>query len=211
MTMQTLINNDHGQATRRLIDLFNSATDDELAYGLNWYETANRWANKLAKANGLSLSQVAGITAALSPQCQWKVNQAKTVQLLSTGDTHGFGKCRDKAKAILAGAEPLSVLKGAKERSFYDNIVDPLNSESVTIDRHAFDAVAGLVTDDRTRKQLERKGEYDRIAGIYRSAAHSIGVKPHVVQSVIWAVWRNRFGRFGNRDYWEARQLAFSV
>ena len=47
---------------------------------------------------------------------------------------------------------------------------------------------------DRARHVLDRKGEYERIADIYRSAAATLGVAPHVVQAVVWAAWRNRFG-----------------
>lgn len=196
MATLTPIANDQGQATRRLVRLFADATDDELAYGLTWYVNAHETARTLALEAGVSTEVAAGVLAALSPRSDWPQNVKRARQLLTTGDTYGLTNGRDKAKAMLAGTDPVDVLSGPKTRSFYDNLRDPLNSEAVTIDAHAFDAAAGMVTDDRTRKVLERKGEYDRVADMYRSAARHLGVAPHVVQAVVWVVWRNRFGQF---------------
>jgi hypothetical protein len=190
------VRNDRGQATWRLVRLFQSATDEELAYGLRWYAQANDWLQSLADQHGLKISQVAGVAAALSPRTDWPQNRSKTEQLLADGDTYGLTNGRLKAQRIVKGEDPDEVLSGPKTRAFWSNLADPVNSTAVTIDAHAYDAALGLVTNDRQRKALERKGEYERIADIYRSAARHLGVAPHVVQAVVWAVWRNRYGRF---------------
>jgi hypothetical protein len=195
MTLQA-IDNSTGQATRRLIRLFESATDEELAYGLSWYGQAHETATNMGEFWGVPASAAAGIIAALSPRSDWPQNIARAWQLLETGDTYGLTNGRNKAKAIRGGADPDDVLSGPKTRAFYDNIADPLNSQAVTIDSHSYDAAAGMVTSDRERKVLDRKGEYERVADFYRSAARYLGVAPHVVQAVVWVVWRNRFGRF---------------
>jgi hypothetical protein len=190
------INNEQGQATRRLIRLFESATDEELAYGLTWYGEAHDEAEAIAQANDRQLHQVAGVIAALSPRTSWPDNLRKTRQLLETGDTYGLTNGRDKAKRILDGEDPLDVLSGNKTRAFYDNLADPVNSTEVTVDAHAYDAAIGFVAGDRQRKALERKGEYERVADMFRSAARYLGVAPHVAQAVIWTVWRNRYGLY---------------
>jgi hypothetical protein len=190
------IDNSHGQATRRLIRLFTDATADELAYGLGWYVQAHETAAALGTAHGYTTRQVAGVIAALSPRSDWPQNVKRAGEMLASGDTYGLSNGRDKAKRILAGEDPADVLSGPKTRAFFDNLADPLASSAVTIDAHAYDAAAGMVTNDRQRKVLDRKGEYERIADIYRSAAGHLGVAPHVVQAVVWVVWRNRMGGF---------------
>lgn len=190
------IDNAGGQATRRIMRLFADATDEELAYGLTWYGQAHALACELAETHGVSVDQVAGVIAALSPQTSWDQNIIRARQLLTTGSTYGLGLGIRKAISILAGSAPGDVLGGPKTLAFWSNIADPENSQAVTIDRHAYDAALGYVADERERKSLDRKGEYERIADIYRSAARSLGVAPHVAQAVVWAVWRNRYGRF---------------
>lgn len=187
---------DAHEATERITTLVRSADASELAYGLSWYEDAHTAAFEIADEFGLSVDQVAGVIAALSPQTNWPDNLRKARQLVETGETYGLGNGIAKAKRILAGESPLDVLGGPKVRAFYETLADPLSATSVVIDRHAFDAAAGEVTNDRTRKSLERKGEYERIADIYRDAARLLGLRPHVVQAITWAVWRNRYGRY---------------
>lgn len=187
---------DHHEAVERITTLVRSADASELAYGLTWYEDASSTASALAAEHGLTLDQVAGIIAALSPQTAWPQNLDKARELISTGDTYGFGRARSKARRILAGESPDDVLAGPKERAFYETIAAPARATSVVIDRHAYDAVIGAIGTDRSRKQLERKGAYDAVSDVYRDAARLLGLRPHVVQGVVWAVWRNRYGRF---------------
>ena len=184
-------------ADRRLVTLFQSATDAELDYGLTWYADAHEQLRSIAAEHGVSVDTAAAVTAALSPQTNWPDNLNKTRQLLATGDTYGFRLGRGRAQRVVAGEAPLDVLGGPKVRAFYSNLADPVGSDAVTVDRHAVDAALGFVGDDNSRKRiLERKGGYEGIADAYRSAARVLGVKPHVVQAVVWAVWRNRFGRY---------------
>jgi len=192
------IDNAGGRATRRLVTLFSGATDEELAHGLSWYALAHDTAAALAEPyrGYITTDTAAGVIAALSPRSSWPQNVERARQLLATGDTYGLTLGRGKARRIVAGEAPLAVLSGPKERSFYSNVSDPLGSDAVTIDAHAFDAAAGMVTSDPARKALGRVGEYERVAAMYRSAARTLGVAPHVVQAVVWVVWRNRFGAF---------------
>lgn len=192
-----MIDDEQGQATRRIIRLFSDATDEELAYGLTWYAEANTYASELGELHGYSTDAVAGVIAALSPQTEWGLNKRKAEQFLAEGDTTGFTLGRGRARAIVEeGLSPLDVLGGPKVRAFYSNIADPASSTAVAIDRHALDAVLGFVGTDKTRKVLDRKGAYEEVADVYRSAARNLGVAPHVVQGVVWAVWRNRYGQF---------------
>jgi len=184
------------------VALFHEATAAELAHGLTWYTDANRWCAQVARRHGLSTRQVCGIVAALSPRTEWGLNKRRAVQLITTGDTHGFTDGRRKAQRILEGEHPDDVLGGPKVRAFYDCLARPLESDSVVIDRHAFDATVGAVTNDDIRRRiLDRKGGYDAVASLYRHAADTLGLRPHVVQAIVWSVWRNRYGYFAGSQF----------
>lgn len=192
--VRTRLPNGRGQVTRRLIRLFNDATDEELDYGLRWYQDAHAWAAQTAAEHGRTTDEVAGVIAALSPRCPWPSNLRRTVEMLETGDTYGLTNGRDKARRILGGAAPLDELSGPKTRAFYSNLADPLASAEVTIDVHALNAAAGQVLSDAAAKRiLGVNGGYRHVADAYRSAARVLGVAPHVTQAVVWDVWRNRF------------------
>jgi hypothetical protein len=192
-----MITFDATEATERVVRLVREANDAELAYGLTWYADAHAWVASLAAEHGRPVDDVAAIVAAISPQTSWPDNQRKTEQLLTTGETYGLRLGVDRAKRVLAGEDPDAVLGGPKVRAFWRTLADPAGANDVVVDRHAADAVLGYVSDDVTRKRLlERKGGYDAVADVYRSAARLLALRPHVVQGVVWAVWRNRYGRF---------------
>lgn len=182
----------------RLVRLFGEATPAERTAGLRWYADAHAWADGLATRYGVTVDQVAGITAALSPQTSWPENQRRTELLLSGRRVPGFRWGRDKAERIRDGESPAEVLsegRGPKSLAFYDNISRPTTSDTVTIDRHAVHAYLGMILDDNARgRVLNPKGNYERIADAYRHAAARVGVRAHVLQAVVWLVWRNRYG-----------------
>lgn len=191
MAADTILNNRGGVATRRLLSLFDGANDDQMAYGLDWYSAAHTFCVGLAERYGVSVDQAAGIVAALSPRVEWGLNMRLADELVRTGACKGLSGNVRKAQRILAGEAPLSVLGGNKVRSFYDNIARPDTSATVTIDRHAIDALLGTVGDDVSRKVLERVGVYEQASGIYRRAAALRSVPAHVMQAVCWVVWRD--------------------
>lgn len=182
----------------RLGRLFEEATPAELTYGLRWYADAHAWAQSLAERYGVTVDQVAGVTAALSPQTSWPENQRRVEAMLRTRKSPGFRHGIVKSHRILDGESPYDVLNtgtGPKSLAFYDNIARPTSSDAVTLDRHAVHAFVGMVLDDRERKRvLDRKGNYDAMADAYRLAAERKGVRAHVLQAVVWLVWRNRYG-----------------
>lgn len=164
--------------------------------GLGWYPAARSVAVELADRHGLTISQTAGVIAALSPQCGW----AENVRLADEACAHGAAgrtdrigghtvdACR-KASRILQGADPLDVLGGRKVRSFYRNILDPSRAGAVTVDRHAIDMLCGRrgAVQDRV---LERPGAYVLAAAVIRSVARELGMTPAACQAVAWVAWR---------------------
>lgn len=159
------------------------ATDRET--GRDWYLEANGIAREYATTYGLTLSQSAGVIAALSPQTQWWQNLMLARQVMSAG-AMVQGHTRDtmrKVNVILAtDPEPLEVLGGLKVRSFYENISQPWLREPVTIDRHAF----RTATRWEHAKAVPTDRVYRDVADAYRHAAKLVNLRPNELQAIVW-------------------------
>lgn len=165
---------------QRLLAAWHSASPAERRAGAEWYPTARRHARRIAREGGISLSQAAGVIAALSPRCRWEINLRRARHAVA-GQPAGLGPCKEKALAILAGSRPLSVLKGPKERAFYRAIMG--DAEAVTVDVHCWRAVGGT-------GQAPGK-HYHVVAEAYRAAAREAGVPPAALQATVWIIQRN--------------------
>jgi len=177
-----------------ILAVYGEATDEDLAAGREWYNVAHTYAVGLShQYYGVTVEQAAGVIAALSPRLPWDRNMAYAERLIRTGDTPVLNGNKDKARRILRGEAPLDVLGGRKVRAFYATILDRYTQE-VVIDRHAFDVAYGEVTDEHTRKMLDRVGMYDRFSDAYRRAAYLSGVSVSVLQATTWVTWRRLKG-----------------
>lgn len=160
-----------------LIDHYNAArgTDAE-TFGATWYADARREARLLARANGITLAQAAGIIASASLNQSWKGNLT-IARKLAAGDMTGLTRVRRECQAILDGAKPTDAIAGPKRVNFYRNIIG--DERAVTVDRWAARAAdaEGL---------LARKGGYETIADMYRKAADAIGITPRELQAIVW-------------------------
>lgn len=175
------------QAKRKIRQWFERATPEQIAQGLRWYADAHTTAAQLAAQYNLSIESVAGIIAALSPRITWEENVKGASHLLRTGSDRtvaGLRANRQKAKRILRGESPSSVLGGKKVTSFYRNILGDTNT--VTVDTWAARA-AGL-TDERVK--LDRKRRYEKIADAYRTLAEVEGLEPRQAQAIVWLAIR---------------------
>jgi hypothetical protein len=180
-----------------IIDVWNRATAEQVSSGLTWYADAHDLALDLADGDAV---KGAGVLAALSPQEAWTRNIVLARQAFSTEGLQGgtLGRSIANAARILAGEHPLDVLgngdarKALKTRAFYANIVDPADSFTVTIDRHAFDVALNLRAADNKRVGLTPT-RYAAFSEAYRAAADTLGVLPQQVQAVTWTAWRERW------------------
>ena len=57
---------------RNLNYFFNNATNEQINQGIEWYEIANKEANKIAKKYNLEVYKVAQVISALSPRNKWE-------------------------------------------------------------------------------------------------------------------------------------------
>lgn len=174
-----------------VLSVYNTASADNVRAGLSWYLTAHNLAALLSPGNP---AMGAGVIAALSPMMGWDSNVMQAKRAFERGNANGLGLAKNcaKADAILAGAEPLSVLGGNKVRAFYSTILDPTGFSVPVIDRHAFDIAVGEVTDDKRRSTLSRKGVYDAFGAVYVEAARIVGIGAPQMQAVTWMEWRER-------------------
>jgi hypothetical protein len=177
-----------------LLKLFDEATPMELLTGLSWYNVARIWIGGRAAKYATTPETVAGIVAALSPMNKWEQNLIDAVRILEQGaeaTVCTFNREKAKALKIRDGAHPLDTLGGLKVLAFYDNFIDD-ESELVTIDRHAWNALQGerqLISERGPRLTPKR---YQAASDAYKELAEYVGIYPYQAQAVVWEVWRNR-------------------
>lgn len=196
--MQTL-SLSHGN----ILATFFLANSAEIAKGARWYTDALQFCATVAQSTGLSVGTVAGVVAALSPNNRWPRNQTDAERLCRTfaagtlSDAEQirvstFHGNKQKALAILAGAQPLDVLGGLKVRAFYSCI---MSEDAVCIDGHAYAIWLGSYVPTTKTPSISPK-LYQSISDDYRQAAVTInGVTGDnytaaQVQAVTWTVWQ---------------------
>lgn len=182
---------------RNIIDVWESATPEQMAHGANWYRNAYQVASMLADGD---VRTGAGLLAALSPQTSWWLNVELASDAFETGTPRRHvGDALSKAARILAGIDPEDVLPMARKTGhFYACILNPSDAVHVCVDRHAHDLAVGRPYGDEERG-LSAKGRYNLIAHCYFEAAQQLGELPSTVQAVTWVVWRDRLAGVGTR------------
>ena len=181
-----------------ILSVFDSATDAEIHEGKTWYLGAHSLAWELDPMrpwNG------AGVIASLSPRLRWDKNvayarMAYALKGYAIEDVSNYiptlTNSRTKALRMVNGEHVSDVLgKGLKTNAFWDNILNPYDSEAVTVDKHAFD----IANSERTNySTVITDKAYREIADLYRNAAHIAGVAPLQMQAICWVSWRNQNG-----------------
>ncbi len=178
-------------AQSRIIDVWNGASLADHAEGESWYSTAQSIATDVGLALDGPLELGAGIIAATSPQTAWDVNIEIAYDIAGDPEArHPYlmADVQGKVDRILAGNDPSAVLGGRKVRSFYSNIRG--YTSPVTVDRHAFNIVAGYRAPQSVYKAIERPGVYQYLAANYRAVARTLGVPASTLQAVTWIAWR---------------------
>lgn len=171
---------------KNIVSVFDCATDEEIASGMNWYSRANDLAFDLDPKR---IAHAAGVIAALSPMMRWEKNMELATLVYSGAD---YIPCLPanaaKAKAIYNGGEPLDILGGQKVRTFFTNIMHPDsdNPAHVTIDKHAIDIARGFISPYVDSYKGIGKAVYAELSEAYVIAAAEVGVRPLQVQAITW-------------------------
>lgn len=170
------------------------ASDQEIHDGMTFYEGAHGLCKLIARVYKLTVEQVAGIYAALSPLNNWDTNVANIFDILRLGDqakvnTPHANKL--KALQIASGADPLDVLKGNKVRAFYRAIADPSVRDAIPVDRHLFCLALGLkITDNNLLSRIiGSKSLYTRVESIYLELGEREGIGNRLA-AIAWFVQR---------------------
>lgn len=176
--------------TRAIVEMWNSATHDQVQRGRMWYPAAHEIAADIAAGD---TTKGAGVLAALSANKSWSENCRLARKAFTDGTASGhFFDAVTKANRIMAGTDPSEVLPmHIKTGSFYACIAQPENPEPVVIDRHAHDIAVREIYGQKDRG-LGAIGRYATLADCYRRAAHHIGELPSVVQAVTWVAHLER-------------------
>lgn len=188
-------------SARNILATYYQASENELAYGAEWYAKAHRHAVVFSQRYGVSTRQAAYVISMLSPSNRWDQNlrdaesmlQAHAAGLpLDLVTVHTYGSNRTKAAAYLQGLiadEDLWTRDSKKTEAFGLLIAGHTDEGHVCVDGHACAIAMGervpLDSVPRIRGKL-----YDTIADAYREAAERAGVAPHVMQATTWLVWR---------------------
>jgi hypothetical protein len=180
-----------------VIKILNRADETDISEGRVSYFRYNEVLRNLAEHYGAPFPETIAVFAALSPNNDYQGNLRSAASVLA-GYKSGvdpervrvstYNHCRDRAFEYLTGARPfLSPERGPKIRSFYLNILNPIDPEPVTIDGHAVNVWAA---NRQPLKQVVGGWNYGRVAGDYRAAAKRVGLLPNQVQAIVWFAWK---------------------
>lgn len=191
-------------ALKNLRAVRDAATPEQAERGRAWYPIARSIAADIGRYCGPfgdrdlgAATYGAGIIAALSPQTAWELNVTNAQDFARTGhlvSSAGYFTAQLlKAERIRDGAHPLDVLRGPKERGFFQSIMaadtSPVDEEEeeehACIDRHMVAAA-----------QVEQFGSftparYRVIEEATIAVAHERGEAPPTCQAIIWIVQRD--------------------
>lgn len=117
-----------------------------------------------------------------------------------------------KAIHLLRGANPDGPMPGAKGkdsklvggikvRSFSNNINDPSNSKSVTIDTHMINGVLNQKKKTGIEEEVFRSaGKYDTFKDAISAVAKERGIAPNQAQAIAWTAWRDENGKATKKE-----------
>jgi hypothetical protein len=171
-----------------LTHCFYQATDYQKQSGLLWYERANNAAQKIADNYGLTLTQTAGIIAALSPRCKWERNLYDAQRLIKYGKNTSVGTTninKFRALAILRGESPAEILRGPKVTAFWKTILNP-NTDVVVTDTWHYRAATDT---DKTPSNIPPV-QHSEIAQATKNLAQELNLLPCQVQAIVWGYAR---------------------
>ena len=174
------------------------------AAGAAWYGAAHKDCAALARKYGLTVEQVAGAAAAISPGMRWDLVLGYVERLIgrkgSTGKL-GFAVPTysklfvDRARSCLRGKlAPSDVLGGNKVRAFYALLCDSGNGYDVCVDGHAFNIAINAgrapIRGENSKVPSLTDKRYRMLSDAYRAAAQSVGILPHQMQAITWVQHR---------------------
>jgi hypothetical protein len=178
---------------KRVLDLADSVDIDEGRLSFFRYHEVLR---NMSAHYGVDFQTTVAIFCALSPNSDYRGNLRSTASVIA-GHLAGidrdrirvatYNHCRDRAFEYLNGTSFLATVRGPKIRSFYLNIINPMDPDPVTIDGHAVNIWRGR---RKNLKSVVGDFRYKHVAGEYRDVARRVGLLPNQVQAITWFAWK---------------------
>ena len=191
----------HGMKLTRTIAKNNilKVLNSDSQFGLlDWYTDAHEECTELWTLSPLYLCQIVGVVAALSPMKSWSQNIIQARKMILTGDCGHMKSMKSKAERIMKLDRDMSyeemktaisdILNGNKIVSFFHNILEPNETNVVTIDRHAISIAIGRKATDK-EQQLTRN-QYEFLAQCYQYTAEGLGMTASKLQGITWSNYR---------------------
>jgi hypothetical protein len=168
--------------------------------GRAWYVIANKKIHDIADRHGLEFEKVAGIVAVLSPSVEWDANLQDANEFIRLKGRHAcrtYGRNVRTARKILRAKSSFTVLgiiaglQGFKVKAFFDNLVNPLTSTSVTIDTHLIRAWHGSPFLTKAQVGAGFRGRlYSEISRDVVALAEQMQIRPLEAQAILWVTWK---------------------
>lgn len=179
----------------RVYSLVDAVDRDE---GMQSYARYNATLHRFAEHFGFGFVQVVAAFASLSPNNDYTNNVRSLVSLMA-GIKKGlvlkqikvstYNHCRDRAYDILVGEKDfLAEVRGPKIRSFYMNIINPMDGRFVTIDGHMYSLWRGRRF--RMKEVALGKFDYTRVARDFKLFARQQRLIPNQLQAMLWFTWK---------------------
>jgi len=178
-----------------ILEMWDGLSIQTILTNKNWYRDTNKWCQDFSDTIELPIMPVVGVFSALSPQCSFKQNKIFCEAYFTGFEKHTKTQI-DKCNRITAFYGYLNqdwnnqkkqihtYLGGRKTQSFFENILEPNDSQRVTLDRHAF-KIAGFDIITLTNKQ------YDFMEECYQNCAKQVNMLPSELQAILWVYWRD--------------------
>lgn len=183
---------------KNIMRVMNAADVNDINEGRLSYFRYNEVLTNLADYYGVPFDKTVAVFAALSPNSDYQGNLRSAASVLK-GFIEGvdvelirvtsYNHCRDRAFSYLGGVDFLATVTGKKIRSFYRNILNPMDPDPVTIDGHAVNIWRGRRAGN-LRQVASGHFNYETVTVDYRTVAARVGLLPNQVQAITWFTWK---------------------
>ncbi len=180
-----------GKISKNLDHFFNLATDQDIKNGINWYKTANKEANKIAKKYNLDVYKVAQVISALSPRNKWKQNIKDANKLceayilgLHPTDIKVCTFHTNKFKAFNILANNTQITNNSLKTFNFVNNIAYLNNDFLTIDIWHLRACFNNMI--KINSATIGKIAYEQIKQLTLKKADKLGLKGFEFQAILW-------------------------
>jgi hypothetical protein len=183
------------QYVQNVVQEYDGCPDRLRQQGMAWYPDAWLYCCDVASQYNVSPYVVAGVMAALSPQCTVSYSMKITERAISAGmaSGHTAHQCMT-ADAVMAGSDPAAVLGRYKTRAFYWNIATAGDCDDfVTIDTWQLRIITG-----QAAVNVVPRPWYGYLSAAVQAATAFINVRDGstltaaMVQAVTWTARRGK-------------------